>query len=134
VQYQHAGHQASVTPVMTGTEFTTVSLRSQVSSDLRKYSAGVAAGSNAVPKPTSPAKQSLTFAGIPASILQGCVNRIAAGQEVLLVDVARYQGTPATVIVTRTSAASPEQVWVVGVGCSGARSDVLAHITLAPGG
>jgi Putative zinc-finger len=132
--YQRAGHQASITPVTTGTDFTAASLRSQVSSDLRRYGAGGAAASNARNKRASPAKQPLTFAGIPASTLQGCVDRIAAGQQVLLVEVARYQGAPATVIVTRASAASPEQVWVVGAGCSGTRSDLLAHMALAPGG
>src|SRR5260221_561100 len=81
-----------------------------------------------------PARQPATVGSLPLSTLEGCVNRIAAGELVLLVDVARYQGAPATVIVTEVSAASPEQVWVVGTGCSGSRSDVLAQVTVAPAG
>jgi hypothetical protein len=59
---------------------------------------------------------------------------MAAGGLVLLVEVAHYRGVRATVIVTEVSAASPEQVWVVGMDCSGSRSDVLAHTVLANGG
>ena len=51
----------------------------------------------------------------------------------LLVDVARYQGAPATIIVTE-AAGGPEQIWVVGTGCSASRSDVLHHARLTPAG
>ena len=52
----------------------------------------------------------------------------------LLVDVARYRGAPATVIVTRPAAGGPEQIWVVGDGCSASRSDLLHHATLGTAG
>ena len=73
-------------------------------------------------------------AGISASALAGCVNRIAAGERVLLVDVARYQGAPATVIVTQPAAGGPERISVVGTGCSASRSDLLHHAMLNTAG
>ncbi|HEX4657587.1 MAG TPA: zf-HC2 domain-containing protein [Streptosporangiaceae bacterium] len=135
LHYRHDGQEASVTPEKTTTDFTPANLRSQVSSDLSPpHSAFRAASPNARQNLPSPAGQPLTLGGIPVSTLQDCVNRIAAGQQVLLVEVARYQGTPATVIVTSAQAGSPELVWVVGTGCSGTSNDLLTHVTLAPVG
>ena len=133
LQYRHDGHLASVTPVATSRDFTPANLRSQVGSDLARYGA-VEASPNVMHRPASSARQTATVGGIPVSTLQGCVNRIAAGQQVLLVEVARYQGAPTTVIVTSAQAGSPEQVWVVGTGCSGTSSDLLTHVILAPAG
>jgi hypothetical protein len=139
--YQHAGHQASVTPVMTDTIFTPGQLKREVTSELTQYSpAKVRAAApnsmapNAARSPAAPHAQASAAFGIPVDVLDGCVNRIAAGELVLLVDVAHYQGARATVIVTEVSASSPEDIWVVGMGCSGSRSDVLAHTVLADSG
>jgi hypothetical protein len=136
LQYRHAGHQDSVTPVTTDTDFTPNQLDSQVSAAVASYGAGM---SKAVPATNplagmsstqGPAKQPATFGNIPMAMLQGCVNRMAAQQLVLLVDVARYRGTPATVIVTEVAVLGPQQIWVVGMGCSGSRGDVITHVTM----
>jgi hypothetical protein len=96
------------------------------------------AGPNATTPPVTHAPaaagRSATFGHMAVTDLAGCVNRIAAGDLVLLVDVARYQGEPATVIVTQPSAGGAEQIWVVRPGCSASRSDVLQHATLNPAG
>lgn len=133
LHYRHDGQEASVTPVRTTRDFTPANLRRQVSSALPPHGA-VRASPNARQNLAPPAGRAPTVGGIPVSTLQGCVNRIAAGQQVLLVEVARYQGAPATVIVTSAQAGSPEQVWVVGTGCSGTSNDLLTHVTLAPAG
>ena len=138
--YQRAGGQDSITPVMTGTDFTTGDLGRQVAAQLARYGRGAAmAGPNAktpaaTRAPAAPAGRPATFGHMAVSDLAGCVNRIAAGDLVLLVDVARYRGEPATVIVTKPSAAGPEQIWVVGAGCSASRSDLLHHATLSAAG
>lgn len=139
--YQHAGHQASVTPVTTDTVFTPGHLKREVTSELTQYSPAKARAAapnsmapNATHSPAAPHAQASAAFGIPVDVLDGCVNRIAAGELVLLVDVAHYQGVRATVIVTEVSASSPEDIWVVGMGCSGSRSDVLAHTVLANSG
>ncbi len=135
LRYRHDGHQDSITPVTTSTNFVPTELGSQVSRELARSQTFRTAGPNVVHSSASgSASQSGTLGNISVSSLQDCVNRLAAGHQVLLVDVAHYRGALATVIVTRTSPVSPEQVWVVGAGCSAARSDVLTRVTLAPGG
>jgi hypothetical protein len=131
LHYLHDGRQASITPVTTSVNFTPANLRSEVSSELSRHGAVKAAGSAAAAPAAQPTP---SYAQSYGSALQDCVNRIAAGHQVLLVEIARYQGAPATVIVTVSSGADPEQAWVVGPGCSAGRSDVLAHVTLAAGG
>jgi hypothetical protein len=62
--------------------------------------------------------------------LAGCTGLIAPGQTVLLIDIARYQGKPATVIVTASTVVSEEEAWVVGSSCSATTKDVLAQAAL----
>jgi hypothetical protein len=138
LRYQHAGRQASVTPITTDTDFTSGKLSSQVTAAVIRYGAGFPKTSPNV-SPTSqsgrtpaalPSEHEAMFGNLRVTVLRACVNRVAAGELVLLVDVARYNGTPATVIVTE-AAAGPLGIWVVGTGCSASRSDVLAHTTAA---
>jgi hypothetical protein len=136
LQYRHAGHQERVTPVMTDTDFTPNRLRTQVAAAMARYGAKTAgtapnsmAGGPSVA--AEPAKPPTMFGNLPVSLLQGCVDRIDAGELVLLVDVARYRGMPATVIVTAVTVVGPDQIWVVGTGCSGSSSDMMTHATMA---
>jgi hypothetical protein len=141
VPYQHAGGSASITAVRSGTDYTPGNLSRQVGAQLGRpgQSAPVVGPAAAAPEQThGPAAGSggraATFGGMAVSALAGCVNRIAAGGRVLLVDVARYQGAPATVIVTQPAAGGPEQIWVVGPGCSASRSDLLHQAELDTAG
>jgi hypothetical protein len=138
LQYQRGGRKDSITPITTSTDFTAAKLTSQVTAEVRKYGAGFAkTGPNAQPQGRSgsttpaavPGGQTGTFASIPLASLRGCVDRIAAGSLVLLVDVAHYRGQPATVIVTETAATGPMQIYVVGTGCSESSSEVLRRAT-----
>jgi hypothetical protein len=135
LQYQHAGRQDSVTAVRTNTDFTSGRLRTQVATAVAKYGAAVTSSSPLSgahsPAAAAPERQATTFGAMPVSQLQGCVDRIDAGELVLLVDVARYRGAPATVIVTEMTIIGPERIWVVGAGCSGSASDVLTRATMA---
>ncbi len=140
--YRYAGQQHTVTAIASGTDYTSQHLGRQAAAEVARYSvAGLQAAPNAMtPSGTghSPASgpnaRPSALGRLPVAVLSGCVNRIAAGKRVLLVDVARYQGAAATVIVTGGSASAPEQVWVVGTGCSGSRSDVLKHTAPTPSG
>jgi hypothetical protein len=49
---------------------------------------------------------------------------------VLLVDLARFEGKPATIIVIAALAASPAEALVVGSACSASAQDILAHAVL----
>jgi len=136
LRYRHSGHEDRVTPVTTDMDFTPGRLRTQVAAAVASYgtkTTRAAPNTNPLSGVISPAaaKPSAMFGNIPLSLLQGCVNRIDAGELVLLVDVARYRGTPATVIVTEMTAIGPEQIWVVGPGCSGSHTDMLTHATMA---
>ncbi|GAA2119986.1 hypothetical protein [Actinomadura alba] len=64
----------------------------------------------------------------PTGQLSACVQRVAAGKQPVLVDVAGYAGRPATVIVLPGSAGGSElDVWIVGSKCSVDTSDVIKH-------
>jgi hypothetical protein len=140
LQYQRNGRKGSITPISTGTDFTSAELASQVTAEVRKYGSGFTkTGQNetspahsGVASPAAvPGAQEGTFADIPLASLRGCINRIATGSLVLLVDVAHYRGALATVIVTEAAESGPMKIWVVGTGCSASGSDVLRQITAA---
>ena len=52
--------------------------------------------------------------------------------EVKLVDQARFQGRPATVIVVQATPAQPGTVYAAGAGCSASRADILATAPYPP--
>ena len=83
---------------------------------------GATSGANA------PAKVPATSS---AGSLTGCLDRIAGKQTLLLVEMARYDGRPAMIIVTAASANRPAQVWVVAPACSASHPDVLDHLKLS---
>ena len=77
-------------------------------------------GGVADPDPNSPS----------ASRLAGCIGLLAPGQTVLVVDVARFQGKPASVIVTAATVVSEAEARVVGPSCSATTKDVLTQAAL----
>jgi hypothetical protein len=62
------------------------------------------------------------------------VQRVTSSVKPALVDVARYQGRPATVIALAQEGNPVAQAWVVGPQCSAGTSDVLAHVWLRSSG
>jgi Putative zinc-finger len=141
--YGSASHPADITPVSTGMNFQPGLLKSQVRSVLPRSGANAPMshpqatagkpGAFAGPSVTTPDKRS--FSGLPISALRGCVTRISAGRKVLLVDVDRYQGKRATIIVIAgAGGAGGARVWVVGPGCSRTGSDVIAQASLPGAG
>jgi hypothetical protein len=131
VNYRHGGHTDSIKSLRSGTNYKSGTLASQAERALsaqRKSTAAAPAQVNgslstfgAAGQPTPSASAS------PATAkLQGCVDRIAAGRRVLLVDIAKYQGSPATIIMVSTGASGRAKVYAVGSGCSASASDILA--------
>jgi hypothetical protein len=147
LHYLAGGKKAGFTPVSTGTNFEPRRLRSQVRSALQQderlsadagspstSAPGTTSTQNAAPNVSAPgAGSSQSFAGLPVAALQGCVTRIAAGSRVLLVDVGRYQGRPATVIVTAAPGGG-SRIWVAGSGCARSDSDLIAQASLPAAG
>ncbi len=70
--------------------------------------------------------------------LSGCMNRvIPPGQVVMLVEQAKFESKPATIIVTVPASASGSahpkgaEIWALGSGCSASNPDVLDHVKVA---
>jgi hypothetical protein len=62
----------------------------------------------------------------PSSRLVGCVNLVSGGSPTLLVDQAKYEGQPATIIVV-SPGTGPNVIWVVGPKCSADDRDEMTH-------
>jgi hypothetical protein len=134
LRYGPPGGQASVVPVASGTNFVPAALAGQVTAALSQVRNGRGTLGAATTPSAAPVSPDLgRFGGVSVSALQGCVSRIAARGRVLLVDVAKYQGRQATVIVVMPQGSADRQVWVVGPACSASRSDVIARQRM-PGG
>ena len=63
-----------------------------------------------------------------SSRVQGCIHLLAASAPLQLVESARFEGQPATIIVARTG--QDNTVWVAGPDCSATSRDVLDAITV----
>jgi Putative zinc-finger len=139
VPYQHAGKAASFTPLASRENIVPGKLKSQVQAmlaDYRKSASQPASGTSLSTPGVNPDTTGGTFriGGFSVSALAGCVSRIVRGGLVVLVETVSYQSSPAAVIIAAASKQSPEQVWVVGRGCSASASDVLDRATLPAGG
>lgn len=63
--------------------------------------------------------------------LAGCVSAVAAGRRVLLVELARYEGSPATIIITTGAPGSRTLVVIVVAGtCSAARAHIITRLVV----
>jgi hypothetical protein len=67
----------------------------------------------------------------PDGRLMDCVRTVTRDVNPVYVESARFEGRPATIIVVSRN--SGEVAWVVGAGCSAAKTDQLAMTTLPPG-
>jgi hypothetical protein len=133
VTYGEPGSLDTIRAVESGVNFVAAHLRAQAISAVhaaetveafaREPSASTAAplhGSAAAPAADGPS----------ASRLADCIGRIAPSRTILLVDIARYQGKPAAVIVTAPTVVSEAEAWVVGTSCSATTKDVLTQASL----
>jgi hypothetical protein len=128
--YGKDGSVGVATAIQSRFDFEPSTLAAQVRREIANVRPQAAAGNGSTaPAPThGPATH---IEGLDLAVLGACVSHVAAGRQVLLIDVARYEGTPATVIVTAASAATRLSVTVVGAACSAGRSDVLYRVTIS---
>jgi hypothetical protein len=121
-----------------GTAYRKSTLAAQAAAVRATHSAGVNSPGTPSAGVNSPAKATGGLARqAPGPALAGCVDKVASlapvhAGEVRLVDQARYQGHPATVIVVQASTAQPGTVYVAGDRCSASRADILATATFPP--
>jgi hypothetical protein len=138
VTYGRAGALRTIHTVQSAANFIPAKLTTQIVAAVHAARARGVSGSQptaSTPGPSRAQSGNATGSAAPgasvASRLAGCINLIAPGRVVLLVDVARFDGKPATIIVIAALAASPAEAWVVGSGCSAAGKDILGHALLS---
>jgi hypothetical protein len=98
--------------VRSGTNYTAAELGEQASAQLGQAESG---------SRSSTADRSLT----------GCVRRVTQGKVPLLVDIAMFEGRPATVIVLPAADAARLDVWVVGPECSASGTALIERTQTA---
>ncbi|WP_019633665.1 anti-sigma factor family protein [Actinomadura atramentaria] len=92
--------------VRSGTAYRSATLPAQVAAQLGRTPAGAAA---------------------PDGRTADCVTGVAHGRAPALVDVATYDGRPATVIALAGRSGEPADIWVVAPDCSARNPHVLTH-------
>jgi len=111
--------------VSSGTNYQPGQLKTQVSAVLTQHRAGAsaAAGFSQANQPTASAPP------VPA-----CVPHVTGGKRPLLVDLAKYRGRPATVIVIPGATSGTLRALVVAGTCSATTGRVLARTTFPGSG
>jgi hypothetical protein len=137
VTYGRPGATHTIHAVQSSADFAPASLRTQAVNAVHAAQARGASGAQpsiSAPAPSQAQTSNSIGSGAPAAgpvtQLAGCINLIAAARTVLLVDIARFEHKPATIIVLAATASSPAEAWVVGSACSASAKDVLAHTVL----
>jgi hypothetical protein len=141
-----AGHQRTEQTVSSNTDFEPASMQTQVDTAMTQakkdhvpmaYSGAASAPAVSANSTFAPAEAAPAYGLInppnqkaQAHQLEGCVNRISRGVLPALVELAKFEGKKATIIILAARGSSPPQVWVVGAGCSASASEVLYHQTL----
>jgi hypothetical protein len=74
------------------------------------------------------------FLQAPSTQQYGCVTDVTGDIEPAMVDSARYNGRPATIIALAHVGNQVAQAWVVGPSCSADNTDILEHVTLPTSG
>jgi hypothetical protein len=121
--YHAASGPAAFVPVSSGTDYTAGRFGSQVRAALARFPSGSGARRPAVGEQ-----------GQSSTALSGCVTAVTGGERARLVDLARYQGRAAIIIVVSARAPAPARAWAVGRDCSAVRPDVMAQIPVAGAG
>lgn len=124
LQVQESGHNQSVGSVVTSTNFVPDRLQAQAEATIQGRYSKLNAAQRDLTSPFAAAN------GMPSGStaqLSKCVSNVAAGRQVLLVDIAKYQLKPATIIVVGTPPNGPGTIYAVGAGCSSSNRDILAQ-------
>ena len=108
---------ASAPMLSSGINYRTDQLKTQVQATIARVR-----GKAPSPIPSSPMNGT--------SVLTSCLKQVAGNQRPLLVDTARYNGSPATIIVLTTTSAKTLRVVVVGPHCSATQTDLITSTVI----
>lgn len=136
VSYRQAGATKSLATVTADTNFTGAKLGAEAVAAVKAARQnGVVPGSAAVSKSAASAPAATHATGASQGTnspnqgrLTGCVDKIAAGKAVLLVELANFDGRSATIIVIASVNSNSASVWAVRSTCSAANTQVLDHV------
>jgi hypothetical protein len=130
VNYRLAGKIVATNAIASHTNFTKASLGTQVRKAVASSSA-LSVGFAGAQHTTAPTPAKASIGGVSLSRLEGCLNGVAAGRKVLLANIARYLGSPATIVVLKSlTTADVFDVIIVGLSCSASNSDVISRTTV----
>lgn len=137
VDYRRHGVAATAAVSTSRFNYTSANLASQVRKQVASTGPGIfsaepsaaaSAAPSGVPGPTSPtAGKATVVSGFSVPQLQACLTRLAAGRIVLLVDIARYRGKPAAIVILQAPSANDFDVVVAGLSCSSSVSDIITQ-------
>jgi hypothetical protein len=139
ITYGRPGSQHTVQTVSSTTDFEPTQLRTQALGAYHEAQLKGAEGSQSsggVSAPNDLGPQNNATAGFGAlgsqsgAQLAGCIGAIGPGRTVLLLDLAKYQGKPATIIVFASTTSSQAEVVVTADNCSATSPGVLARAPL----
>jgi anti-sigma factor RsiW len=109
--------------INSGIDYQSATLSSQIKAELGHATA------------LGPARSSgAKFLHAPSTQQYACVMDVTGDIEPAMVDSARYNGSPATIIALAHVGNQLSQAWVVGPSCSADNPDVLHHVTLPTSG
>jgi hypothetical protein len=127
VSFRQAGHQNVIRSVQTGTQYGSGNLVAKAAAVLATVRAdNMASSENQLSSPFATTGTPTAAPAISATQLRQCVARIAAGKDVLLVDLAQYNGKAAVIVIVGTPPNGPGVVYAAGRTCSAGNSDILA--------
>lgn len=132
LHYRQNGKIVTTNAVAADVNFTHANLAAQVRTQVASSATGFAASGASVPSAAPETGTAKRVGLVSVSTLEGCLTRVAAGQKVVLAEVARYLGKPATIIVLQPlTAAGVFDVAVVGLACSASASNIIARAEVA---
>lgn len=131
LQYQHDGKYSYTNAVATDANYTKANLPAGVRQELADTPSvsGVPAPSQASQAREHAHAPSPTLKKFDVGRLESCLSTVAAGRLVLLVEVARYAGIPAAIIVLRPVGGAFDVI-VVGEGCGASGQDVITRLAV----
>ncbi len=132
LSYRLKGKIATARALATNQNYTKRNLTPLVHKDV---SSAAAFGKGVTPGPTQRSSApKAVFGGIRVPLLVACLTRLAEGGTVVVADVARYLGRPATIVVLKSpNDAHVLDVVVVGLACSLANPNIIAELTVPAG-
>jgi|SRR5580704_3659870 hypothetical protein len=137
VHYGEPSSSKTVRTVTSDANFTSARLGEQAAAAVEAARLREAGGAQSAPAavPTSHANAARSSAAgggaATESGLASCLDGIAGNKTVVLVEQAKYDGNPATIIVTAQTATSDAEVWAVGPDCTASHPHVLNHLRLS---